>query len=118
MKLCANLSFMFQEEEDLVARSVVILIFISDIMTTTRYRAAHQAGFSAVEVAHPYNEDMEALARVLKETGLKQVIRIPTCLFLAPTGALEMLIFVCLSGEKLSRAVNLHLSRLVINQST
>ena len=26
MKLCANLSFMFQEEEDLVARSVVILI--------------------------------------------------------------------------------------------
>ena len=66
-------------------------------MTTARYRAAHQAGFSAVEVAHPYNEDIEALARVLKETGLKQVIRIPTCLFLAPTGALEMLIFVCLS---------------------
>lgn len=77
MKLCANLSFMFQEEEDLVARSVLILIFIFDIMTIARYRAAHQAGFSAVEVAHPYNEDMETLARVLKETGLKQVIRIP-----------------------------------------
>ena len=78
MKLCANLSFMFQEEEDLVARSVLILIFIFDIMTIVRYRAARQAGFSAVEVAHPYNEDMEALTKVLMETGLKQVIRIPS----------------------------------------
>ena len=78
MKLCANLSFMFQEEEDLVARSVQILIFHFDIMTIARYRAAHKAGFSAVEVAHPYNDDMEVLARVLKETGLTQVIRIPS----------------------------------------
>ena len=38
-----------------------------------RYQAAHQAGFRAVEVAHPYNEDLETLVRVLKETGLKQV---------------------------------------------
>ena len=29
--------------------------------------------------------------------------------FLAPTGALERLIFVCLFGESLSRALNLHL---------
>ena len=83
MKLCANLSFMFQEEEDLVARLVLIS---SSILTScpfiVRYQAAHQAGFSAVEVAHPYNEDMEVLARVLKETGLTQVIRILLLLIL------------------------------------
>ena len=38
-----------------------------------RYRAASQAGFTAVEVAHPYNEDVEDLAAILKENGLKQV---------------------------------------------
>ena len=75
MKLCANLSFMFQEEENLVARSfqIPILMVLFDILNPLRYQAAHQAGFSAVEVAHPYNEDMGALVRVLKETGLKQV---------------------------------------------
>ena len=44
------------------------------IMIYVRYQAAHKAGFRAVEVAHPYNEDLETLVRVLKETGLKQVM--------------------------------------------
>lgn len=58
MKFSANLSFMFQEEESLVAR----------------YRAAAAAGFSAVEVAHPYTEHTDTLVKVLQETGLKQVL--------------------------------------------
>ena len=47
----------------------------SSVITLVRYQAAHKAGFSAVEVAHPYNEDMGALVGVLKETGLKQVFK-------------------------------------------
>ena len=47
-------------------------------MIYVRYHAAHKAGFRAVEVAHPYNEDLETLTRVLEETGLKQVTIIPT----------------------------------------
>lgn len=43
------------------------------ISIVPRYRAAAAAGFSAVEVAHPYTEHTDTLAKVLQETGLKQV---------------------------------------------
>ena len=58
MKLCANLSFMFTEEESL----------------EQRYRLAQEAGFRYVECAFPYSEDKERLRRVLEETGLTQVL--------------------------------------------
>ena len=58
MKLCANLSFMFNEVESL----------------EQRYRLAKEAGFRYVECAFPYNEDKEGLRRALQETDLTQVL--------------------------------------------
>ena len=72
MKFSANLSFMFQEEESLVARCPAVCR-LQVISIVPRYRAAAAAGFSAVEVAHPYTEHTDTLAKVLQETGLKQV---------------------------------------------
>ena len=39
-----------------------------------RYRAAKSAGFSAVECAFPYNEDLGSLVQTLNETGLEQIL--------------------------------------------
>ena len=58
MKLSANLSFMFTEHSTMVER----------------YKAAKSAGFSAVECAFPYNEDLDSLVQALAETGLEQVL--------------------------------------------
>ncbi|KAK3894702.1 hypothetical protein Pcinc_001548 [Petrolisthes cinctipes] len=40
----------------------------------SRYQAAKDAGFNAVECAFPYSVPEQQLATVLKETGLKQVL--------------------------------------------
>jgi len=58
MKVCANLSFMFTEEERL----------------EDRYKAAAEAGFTAVEVAFPYNEDKNQLATLARNLGLRQIL--------------------------------------------
>ena len=58
MKLSANLSFMFTEHSTMVER----------------YKAAKSAGFSAVECAFPYNEDLDTLAQALSDNGLDQVL--------------------------------------------
>ncbi|KAK3883540.1 hypothetical protein Pcinc_012144 [Petrolisthes cinctipes] len=58
MKVAANLSFMFGEAGGLLSR----------------YQAAKDAGFNAVECAFPYSVPEQQLATVLKETGLKQVL--------------------------------------------
>ena len=57
VKVCANLSFMFQEVEKL----------------QDRYTAAAEAGFTAVECAFPYSEDKEELAMTKDKLRLKQV---------------------------------------------
>ena len=57
VKVCANLSFMFQEVEKL----------------QDRYTAAAEAGFTAVECAFPYSEDKEELATTKDKLRLKQV---------------------------------------------
>lgn len=58
MKVAANLSFMFGEAGDLLAR----------------YKAAKEAGFQAVECAFPYTVPAEEVASTLKELELKQVL--------------------------------------------
>uniref|UniRef100_A0A182QS99 Putative hydroxypyruvate isomerase n=1 Tax=Anopheles farauti TaxID=69004 RepID=A0A182QS99_9DIPT len=59
LKFCANLNFMFLEAGSFL----------------DRYRAAKAAGFEAVEGPCPPPEvTPEALAAVLKETGLKQIL--------------------------------------------
>ena len=45
---------------------------ISDV--NERYKAAKAAGFSAVEVAFPYDEDKVVLADLKKSLGLEQVL--------------------------------------------
>ena len=57
MRVCANLSFMFPEHQDLL----------------DRYRAAAAAGFEAVECAFPYHIAKEVLAAAKEECGLEQV---------------------------------------------
>jgi len=58
MKLCANLSFMFQEHECLLSR----------------YRAAKEAGFTGVECAFPYTIDSTKVKETLDTLGLQQVL--------------------------------------------
>ncbi|XP_042885905.1 putative hydroxypyruvate isomerase [Penaeus japonicus] len=58
MKVAANLSFMFGEVGDLLAR----------------YKAAKEAGFHAVECAFPYSVPADEVAETLKELKLKQVL--------------------------------------------
>jgi len=58
MRVCANLSFMFPEHQDLL----------------DRYRAAAAAGFEAVECAFPYHIAKEVLAAAKEECGLEQVL--------------------------------------------
>ena len=40
----------------------------------SRYKAAKEAGFSAVEVAFPYDEDKDLLAKTKDSLGLEQVL--------------------------------------------
>ena len=58
LKYSANLSMLFKELPDLVAR----------------YTAAKAAGFSAVEVSFPYNIPVEKLVEVKEREGLEQVL--------------------------------------------
>ena len=56
---------------------------------------------------------------VLKLPRLYNLIPLYTQVFLAPTGAQNMVMFVCQSGLDLSRALNLHLlNRLQVSQSS
>ena len=60
LKFAANLSFMFQEEQNL----------------SNRYGAAKEAGFKFVEIGFPYDcgESFETLANAKKAAGLEQVL--------------------------------------------
>merc|ERR1711936_700889 len=58
MKFSANLSFMFTDLPSLL----------------DRYKAAKEAGFSAVEEAFPYDEDKDLLAKTKDSLGLEQVL--------------------------------------------
>ncbi|XP_041360095.1 putative hydroxypyruvate isomerase [Gigantopelta aegis] len=60
LKFAANLSFMFQEEQNL----------------SKRYRAAKDAGFKFVEVGFPYDcgESLESIVNAKKEAGIEQVL--------------------------------------------
>ncbi|XP_033636311.1 putative hydroxypyruvate isomerase isoform X1 [Asterias rubens] len=58
LKYSANLSMLFKELPDLVAR----------------YTAAKAAGFSAVEVSFPYDIPVEKLVEVKEREGLEQVL--------------------------------------------
>ena len=57
MKFAANLSMMFTEVE-----------------FPDRFRAAAQAGFSAVEYLFPYEWEPDVLAAKLKDNDLRQVL--------------------------------------------
>lgn len=58
VKLCANLSFMFQETTSLLGR----------------YKMARDAGFKAVECAFPYEFPVEDVCKAKKEAGLQQIL--------------------------------------------
>ncbi|XP_023330504.1 putative hydroxypyruvate isomerase [Eurytemora carolleeae] len=58
MKFCANLSFMYGEEENLLRR----------------YDLAEKSGFKGVECAFPYSVPVEELKLKLMSTGLTQVL--------------------------------------------
>ena len=65
MRLCANLTFMFTEQEYLL----------------DRYTAAAAAGFKAVECAFPYHISKEVLAERKESLGLEQVASLYLVLF-------------------------------------
>lgn len=58
LKFCANLTFMFNEKDNL----------------TDKYKAAREAGFSAVEVCNPYVAPAEELAKSAAEVGIEHVL--------------------------------------------
>ena len=74
MKFSANLSFMFTEHSSLFDRWSDNDNDNDDDDNADRYKAAKAAGFSAVEVAFPYDEDKKALAEMKDSLGLEQVL--------------------------------------------
>ena len=59
LNFCANLSFMFQNETP-------------DVLE--RYVLAKNSGFQGVEVAFPYDIEIEKLAEVKESCNLKQIL--------------------------------------------
>ena len=59
LNFCANLSFMFQNET-------------SDLLE--RYALAKKSGFYGVEVAFPYDIDIEKIVEVKEKYNLKQIL--------------------------------------------
>lgn len=58
LKFCANLSFMYQETNNLLER----------------YNMAAKSGFSAVECAFPYSETLDNLVQVKSNANLQQIL--------------------------------------------
>ena len=57
MKLCANISFLFTE-----------------VPLLQRFDAAREAGFSAVEIGFPYEEDLQDIHRAQQKSGMKVLL--------------------------------------------